>query len=109
MFCKQPENMWFHTSGGARGRFSTKGEISYVESGELRTTPRRYSTIGHFTLSDLMNNMITAGSLAPYGDTGLKEQHFVFLPNVNTRIDAGHKVIYPNTLQPAGLHFGRCK
>ena len=28
---------------------------------------------------------------------------------MNARIDAWHEIVYPNTLQPANLHFGRCK
>ena len=81
----QLENTWLHISGGVSGGIDTEGKISMLEFVEQRTTPGRYSTIGHLTLSDTVQTNLAASSLAAYGDKGLKEHLFYILHQYERR------------------------
>ena len=105
----QLETLWLLTRASKSMGMLTEGKIAMVEFHESGTAPRRNSTIGHFPLSDTMYIIISASSLATYGDKGFREMRFVFFPNMNTRINARNKIVHPNTLQPASLNLGRRK
>jgi len=86
----------------------TKVGICIVEFQERGASPRRNSTIGNPSLSNRIKKItISTSRLATYGNKGFQEVRLVFIPDMNTGINARHKIVNPNRFEPTKLNFGR--